>query len=444
MSMTTTITIRARFVIAAALAAALAAPSGGVWAQAAARVLPDPAVLELAAGPAEPDAGALLRAGLLFSGATPARTERAAAAARALMEEAAAMAAAEPDAWRLGEALLGLLHDRWLKRYVEAETTLDAAILDGRYNCVSASVAYLVLAKAAGLEAGGVITRDHAFCYVTAGGVAVDVETTNRHGWDPGTKKEFLDSFGRVTGYSYVPPSDYRNRDSVGGRHVAALILWNRSTLLERASRWAEALALSADAYAWLGTDEARRHLAERAHNYAALFINTRRWDEALELFGRLESAYGELGDIPLLARQAAVGRLADRLPGLESAEALAGIAEAMDSGLLSEEDRRSMYGYVLSRQAAAVAASDGWLAAWRLLQGASDAEPDFGELAKLAANARANYVAETHNRFAALYNARRFAEALAIMQEALLVLPGDRTFLKDAELAGKAIAQGG
>lgn len=438
-----TISARARFVTAALLClAGSGIRAAGLTAASEARVTPDPAVIVLAAGPSEPEAQAVLEAGLLFSGAAPARRDRALAAARAAMADASAMADAEPDPYRLGGALLQYLHDTWLRRYVESETTLDAAILDGRYNCVSASVAYLMLAKAAGLEAGGVVTKDHAFCYVMTGGGPVDVETTNRHGWDPGTKKEFLDSFGRVTGYSYVPPSDYARRSSVGARHLLALILWNRSTLLERASRWAEALALSADAYAYLGTDEARTHLADRAHNFAAEFINGRHWDEALDFLGRVEAAYGELGDLPKLALQASVGRLADGLGAMDPDEALSRIEEAWSAGLLEVEDRSAMRTYVLSRKAAGMAAERGWLYAWSMLEAESAAEPQSRDLKGLSLKARDNYIAETHNLFARLYNAGRYAEALSAIESALAVIPGENTFTRDADAARKALGR--
>ena len=220
----------------------LAATPSLQGASAEARLVPSADLVRLMAQTGGTNAARLLlEAALLFSGTDEVRAGATRQAVLAAMEEAASLARRHESAYELGEAILALAHKRFFRRYVEAESRLDAAVLDGRYNCVSSSALYLILAWEAGLEVGGVITKDHSFCVIQDGIRSIDVETTNPYGFDPGSKKEFHDSFGRVTGYSYVPPSDYRRREHVDGRHLMALILWNRATLLERSGQWAQA-----------------------------------------------------------------------------------------------------------------------------------------------------------------------------------------------------------
>ena len=112
----------------------------------------------------------------------------------------------------LAEKTLTFLHRNLLVSYSERQTRVDTAVETGVFNCVSSAVLYLILARSVGLSVGGVRTTDHAFCSVLVDGEPVDVETTNPYGYNPGTRKEFSDSFGKLTGYSYVPPSNYRDR----------------------------------------------------------------------------------------------------------------------------------------------------------------------------------------------------------------------------------------
>ena len=83
------------------------------------------------------------------------------------------------------------------------------------------------------------VRRDAA---VTVDGTPVDVETTNVHGFDPGKKKEFTDSFGAVTGYSYVPPSNYADRTTISLQELLALVLYNRASEAAQQGRYREAV----------------------------------------------------------------------------------------------------------------------------------------------------------------------------------------------------------
>ncbi|MBN1520186.1 MAG: hypothetical protein JW923_08850 [Spirochaetales bacterium] len=357
------------------------------------------------------------------------------------MQDAYLLSLATSDPYALGEAVLALAHQAFFQRYVEESSGLDSAILDGEYNCVSSSAVYLLLAKAAGLNASGVVTRDHSFVSLDLGaGASVDVETTNPHGFDPGSKKEFLDSFGRVTGYAYVPPSDTQSRRPVDARHIVGLIAWNEATLAEREADYLRALSLAADAYAWMGDDEARRYLGERAHNAAAFFLNSGRMDQGIQFITRVMERYGELADLLWLLDQARVARLAKLLADLPPADALAELEAARDGGYLPPDDADAMLGYVYGRLAEEAKRAEGWLGAWRTVERGALGWPGSPSLASLLKTVKSNWVAERHNAFAALFNARRYQEALAAITEALAILPDERVFLNDQATVQKVL----
>lgn len=419
----------------------LAATPSLQGASAEARLVPSADLVRLMAQTGGTNAARLLlEAALLFSGTDEVRAGATRQAVLAAMEEAASLARRHESAYELGEAILALAHKRFFRRYVEAESRLDAAVLDGRYNCVSSSALYLILAWEAGLEVGGVITKDHSFCVIQDGIRSIDVETTNPYGFDPGSKKEFHDSFGRVTGYSYVPPSDYRRREHVDGRHLMALILWNRATLLERSGQWAQAVALAVDAYTYSPSEGSRIQLEDRLYNNAGALLNEKRWHEALPFLERAMVLYGPSIRLDGLARQARLAILADELEVMQPTAGIAAISDAWEQGLVDRKHRDELLAYAYGRLAEDERASGGWSAAWGVLQQGMAAAPQSTQLARMAETARKNWTFEVHNSFAALFNAKKFQEALAVIEEALKVLPGERLFLDDAAAARKAL----
>lgn len=388
----------------------------------------------------------LAEAALFFSGARPERAEAslralepALAEARALAAGAADEAAAlgrAPDDYALGEAILELAHRRFFKRYEELTTSLDQALLDGRYNCVSSSVVYLLLARAAGLEAFGITTKDHSFVALRlADGRLVDVETTNKHGFDPGSKKEFLDSFGRITGYAYVPPSDYARRETVGDRHLIGLVALNRATMAERRGDQGAALRLAVDAHAFMDDALSLSYLADRAHNVAAQLLNGRRFADARDFIERFIARYGPASDLPTLLGQARLAVLADEVNARAAADPRAALAEAAaarDEGLLDAGEYDEFVVAIHERAADAARRAGGWLAGWRYAAEALAAYPGLSGLVRLEAVYRTNWAADTHNRFAAAFNARRYDEAARVLSEGLSLAPGEKLLLDD------------
>ncbi len=257
-----------------------------------------------------------LEGALLASGGTA--TERDAARSRILeaLGEWTAEAALVRDEAERASAALDFLHDRFFRRYVEEQTRVDLAALGGDYNCVSSAALYSVFAKAAGVDAAAVVAPDHAFSLVRASGRTIDVETTNPYGFDPGSRKEFTDSFGRVTGYAYVPPTAYSRRRVIGDREFLGLILSNRATLLERGGAWRESAAIGAEYLDLVGGATGAGFYLDRVSNLVA-------W------LDRREDAAGALGAIAEARERAGSHERLEELELVVTLNALARLGEA-------------------------------------------------------------------------------------------------------------------
>ncbi|MDR2149569.1 MAG: hypothetical protein LBO67_01850 [Spirochaetaceae bacterium] len=147
-----------------------------------------------------------------------------------------------------GEYLLSYLYKTILRSYSERQTKIETALRTGDYNCVSSAVLYSIFAHAAGLDVRAAITQDHAFVTLNVGTAEnpklIDIETTNKYGFNPGSNKEFHDSFGR-TGFVYTAPGNYTARASISSFELVSLILTNRMADLD--TRIFETLPLAAN-----------------------------------------------------------------------------------------------------------------------------------------------------------------------------------------------------
>jgi hypothetical protein len=393
------------------------------------RLEPSPAVVALTAGDEAPDASSLLDAAILFSGANPARTEAAKKRGIDAVGKARSLTGSEPDAYTRGKIVLDMVHSI-ISSYSELETRLDVALLDGRYNCVGSSTLYAILARAAGLEVRGVILPDHAYCYLMIDGKRVDVETTVADGYDATVHRL---ASGSAKGID------------TGTRGVVALALRNRATMLERASRWPEALALAVDAYAYVsGGDRADQFswetLSGRVHNASAGLLNAGRYDEALSLVGRAIELYGAEDGFVKLWNAARTGVLTASLRKASPAAALALAEEATIEGGYGPEVLDNAFSYAYSVLAEEMRKSGNHLGAWEVATEAQRRFPASKEMASLAGTTRSNWVISVHNRFAALYNAGRYSEAIVLVEEALELVPGERRLLDDISTARKAL----
>ncbi len=249
-------------------------------------------------GPFAPEQ--LARAAVAFSGTAtdPAAAAGVDPAARAKVPVAVA---GRRDQRGIAEGALEYLHERVLTRYAERATSVDEAVRTGQYNCVSSAVLYAILARAAGLDVAAVRTRDHAFISVMVDGSPVDVETTNVHGFEPGKKKQFTDSFGAVTGYSYVPPSNYRDRTAISLKELLGLVLYNRASEAGQDGRYRDGVNPAVSSYALTGTQEFREAMRVAVSNYATFLAMRGDFDAGLSFLAAVQTTWGAEPDLARL-----------------------------------------------------------------------------------------------------------------------------------------------
>ncbi|MDR2020969.1 MAG: hypothetical protein LBQ14_09420 [Treponema sp.] len=410
-----------------------------------------------------------------------------------LREAAAEIGPAAPaDTLERGEYILNYMHRRFLRSYSERQTRMDQLFNTGRYNCVSSAVLYMILAVSAGLDVSGVMTRDHAFVTVRAGTELIDVETTNRYGFDPGHRKDFHDDFGKTTGFAYVPARNYRDRSAIDRLELVSLILSNRISEAESRGRYAEAVSLALDRAALLSAENAaagspffgnpRSDLLNRLYNFGGALIRDGREEDALRWAALAGEKYPEgerWQEMIFAASNNLITKLirAQKIP--EARKALIRHTPVLSSENFVKLDTVVLEAELIGQCAGAASAEEAEAALEAVAASASrfprgridelrslviikegerrisagsypeavayveEALNRYGPNSRLNAalqTFRANRVSEFHNAFASFYNRGNYEEARRIIQEGLKEFPGQRQLSADLNLAERAL----
>ncbi|MFC1500956.1 tetratricopeptide repeat protein [Elusimicrobiota bacterium] len=129
------------------------------------------------------------------------------------------------DPYITAKRILFWLHDNVFGEYSFGSSYADDIVNEKKFNCVSASIMYVIIAKDLGLDVVGVIVKDHAFCMLKDRRGNKDIETTIRYGFDPGTKE--IEKLKEVTKYVYVPPKNYKKRRNVNEYQLIGVLYSN-------------------------------------------------------------------------------------------------------------------------------------------------------------------------------------------------------------------------
>jgi len=397
------------------------------------------------------------------------------------------------------EFILSYMHKNILKNYYLYQTRLDTLLSNGRYNCVSSAVFYIILCKAVGINTSGVMTKDHAFAMVHINGQNFDVETTNQYGFDPGNRKEFHDSSGKTTGFAYVPPQNYRDRQTISQIELVSLILNNRIGEYERANNFSASVPLAVDRAALLlgnsytKTSEVltsdflfvdpRKDLMDRLLNYGASLLRSNKEDDGIrwavfassiypdtrwqEFFSAavnnriskyikekkiqdarnfLENQKSFISEADyvqfdiLIVDAEFFNKANDFKTPEEGNEILTAVEKARASGRLPEKRASELLTYIIQKTAMSLCAPPGkdWRAAIRYLENAISKYGPNRELEQSLRTYKANLVADYHNRFAAEWNKKNFDEAERILNEGLAEFPNDKQLLSDKQTIAK------
>jgi hypothetical protein len=397
------------------------------------------------------------------------------------------------------EYVLNFMHTKFLRTYSFTQTRVDTLLSNGRYNCVSSAVLYMILAKSIGLDVTGVKTKDHAFAIVRTGGESIDVETTNPYGFDPGHRRDFHDQFGTVTGFAYVPATNYRDRVTISPVELVSLILQNRIADLELRSRFAEAVPLAIDRAVLLGVDlssvsfgpenaahdsifeNPRQDMMNRIFNYGASLLKAGKEEDCLRWAGLVMPLYPDSSrwqEFILAATNnraqklirtgqfAAVRELLDsQKPFIDPVEYLRLEAAVIDTEIVNNASKIITAGegviildtieqarsnkqieearaaeliiFTAQKTAAALSAAPArdWLAAINFIETVIVRFGSHSDLDRSLQIYRSNRASDFHNRFASAYNRRNYEEASRIIDEALAEFPDNRQLLADKNL---------
>ena len=221
-------------------------------------------------------------------------------------------------------------------------------------------------------------------------------------------------------------------------------MLRNRATLAERGGQWATALGFAVDAYAYVsGTaaDESSRETLEgRVNNCVSALMESRRWADAVALADEAIAAYGQSDGFAALRKVASLAYLTDALRNAAGQEALALADEAAAAGEADAAWLDRAYAWAYGSLADERRKAGDHLGAWKTAAEGAARFPASGELARLELAARSNWVKDSHNRFAASYNAGDYAQALALIESALAVAPGEHVLVEDERVARAAL----
>jgi len=368
------------------------------------------------------------------------------------------------------EMLLEWMHENVLIRYIRNQTKMDTLIDKGGYNCVSSAVMYLILLRSRDIPVHGVLTADHAFCRVEN----FDVETTTAYGFDPGTRREAVDSFTGRTGFSYVPPGNYRQRQDIGEKELISLIYQNRLVELQRQRKWEDAVGPALDRWTLAGSEAAENDFRISITNYAAdldrrrmeleglVFLNEAAMflgenhgleDTASALLGNAVTYYlweDEITEARVLLDNEELTALIPedfisrrrqevREKSLEITlktasfeEASAEVNQAYSDDFITEARWGEFTMFLWSNEARRCAADGKWLAGWLFLNEAPAENMKISGWSRMADTYSYNTVVVYHNRFAEAVRNRDFSEARKILDEALVYFPDSPMLLRD------------
>jgi hypothetical protein len=335
----------------------------------------------------------------------------------------------------LGERALQFLHKSLFTGYSVTQTRVDTALESGIYNCVSSAVLYMIVARSVGLSVSGVRTSDHAFCSVLVNGQPVDVETTNPMGFNPGAKKEFMDSFGKVTGYAYVPPGNYGDRRTIEEKELLSLILYNRVSEYGDSHFYRDAIQPAVSAFTLLPTEDTRQLLTVAIGNYITWLDSRQEYPLAVQFTDSVKAAFGGIIDIEKSRRDMYHNWTVSLLNARRLDEADALLSQAGAKASLEEGDWMRLSIQSVQMRAQAEGDDGDFLSAAALI---ADGMKRLGRQPSLLQA----YEICIHNAATILFNSRKMADARAALALGLQVYPDSRMLQDDMETVRKALKQ--
>ncbi len=357
-----------------------------------------------------------------------------------------------------------------LKRYVLTASTADDIIESGRYNCVSSAVLYVILTSSLNIKTKGVITHDHAFVNVSSSIGDIDVETTNRYGFNPGVKQEFTDLFSSQTGFSYVAPGNYSDRRFSNKKELVGLVFENRMVGMN----YVDAVGIAVDNATYnpisrvvLLRDQAFRNLLAEYNNTAHYSEGMLAYQNILALYPsadldksfdalinnqinsflkdkQYDLAKTQLNDAvvkkytsPLvlldLKRIANLNSLLAELQNpnndFQTSEKL--LNTARQNKIIEQDKYNDYYTVILIKEVQRLSRLKEYQGAYDFVQSLPPEVKALPKLASVEKNTVNNLAAMYYNEFTVLANQQNFTAANAVLVEGLAILPNNKLLLQ-------------
>ncbi len=372
-----------------------------------------------------------------------------------------------------GEKILSILYDNLLSQYVKTHSTVDMAFEDGSYDCVSSSILYVCLAKAAGLCVAAKNIPGHTYVCMHSGTKKIDIETTTPNGFN--SRKEKLTEYNGVHEISdcfllslisknlnsyYIEENDYMNAVSqavmrlyflqgfcsgiAGLSDERKFVEDARSDFDTTVSNYAEILKrnnlgiqsldwLDRVALRWGKSEHLLRTYDDIACNAAVYYLNKRDFDSAAYV---LEN-YGN--SIPLAqAKTIFTSKLESDVKKSDFERALKCIAFAEQNPLADNSDIAeqilSMKEYLWSTKIGMLTDSGLYLEAARLADKAVESVSGSSVIKKLSDSSWQIYDADVHNEYVRVLNSGRKKDALEILQNGLKNHPDSKILAGDLQ----------
>lgn len=391
-----------------------------------------------------------------------------------------------------GEAILRLMYRDVLKKYVLKESSITAMFQKGQYNCVSATILYVALAKEAGLETRVYKTPDHSFCAIQVEERFIEVETTNPYGFDPGTKKALPTNKRGRSSWAVIPQRYYSNKIIISDRVLASLVGGNISTLAMKDNDYGLAVPLTIARYDFIRKEETTgaqqvkdefdivltnyvyhlqeigRHVAALdwmdsatekwgisntwqkcidvvIHNSVVFYLRQGKVKEAQDVYnsweGKLTSKAQEEVELNLFigvmdggTKNLTPKKALDFLQTMEQNP----VASTMKGAAKLKENRE----YFWQLQIKALVEEQKFLEAAAVARQGVQSLGTSKILSNLERQCLNNHAVMVHNQYAALFNKKKYQDALEVVQQGLMEVPGNRTLQSDLNKVRRAMKQ--
>ncbi|MBQ0051928.1 MAG: hypothetical protein KBT11_07680 [Treponema sp.] len=304
------------------------------------------------------------------------------------------------------EEILTFLYEGVLFKYVEHSTKMNTTLFTGEYNCVTASLLFMSLARAAGIRVKGQETKIHAFCTAYIDGKNYDVETTNPFGFNPGERKEVARTENSRK-YTYVPKKYYAGRHEVSDRAFATLTGKNLAADMNDTEDYDSAIPLEISRMRFLeatNDDEAktaRNDLDVLVGNYAFTLNKKKKSEEAIEYLETVTQKFGKSTELQRIYDNSVYNSCVDLLNSDKESEALD----------LFEEKKANM-----------------------------SSQMQYSVSKMITNQIQKNHETRAHNSVVPLFNSGKYSEAKKILEEALKENPTSNLLRKDLNMVNRAL----